>query len=195
MQVTLAEVPPPEADGRVTVRPETLGICGTDVKIFTGRVPAEYPIVIGHEMVGEGGFGARRLPVPAGRQDPDRPRGLLRRVRPVPPSAAAVVPVRRVDGTRLIGGLRRPGGGAGGSAGGGPGLGDRDGSGVAPGPGDLRPRPAVDRCLPRSGGGRGGPWRGGTADGAVAPAAGSGRRRVHPLIFQDANWLAGSAPR
>ena len=52
MQVTLAEVPPPEADGRVTVRPETLGICGTDVKIFTGRVPAEYPIVIGHEMVG-----------------------------------------------------------------------------------------------------------------------------------------------
>ncbi len=53
MQVTLAEVPPPDETGMVTVRPETLGICGTDVKIFNGLVPAQYPIVIGHEMVGE----------------------------------------------------------------------------------------------------------------------------------------------
>ncbi len=53
MHVTLAEVPPPDETGTVTVRPETLGICGTDVKIFTGLVPAQYPIVIGHEMVGE----------------------------------------------------------------------------------------------------------------------------------------------
>ncbi|HEX2370329.1 MAG TPA: alcohol dehydrogenase catalytic domain-containing protein [Acidimicrobiia bacterium] len=53
MQVNLADVPPPDETGTVTVRPETLGICGTDVKIFTGLVPAQYPIVIGHEMVGE----------------------------------------------------------------------------------------------------------------------------------------------
>ncbi len=37
----------------VTVIPETLGICGTDLKIFTGRIPAQFPIVPGHEMVGE----------------------------------------------------------------------------------------------------------------------------------------------
>ena len=53
MQVTIAEVPPPEEAGMVTVIPETLGICGTDLKIFTGRIPAQYPIVPGHEMVGE----------------------------------------------------------------------------------------------------------------------------------------------
>ena len=32
---------------------ETVGICGTDVKILSGGIPVSYPRVMGHEMVGE----------------------------------------------------------------------------------------------------------------------------------------------
>ena len=32
---------------------ETVGICGTDVKILSGVIPVGYPRVMGHEMVGE----------------------------------------------------------------------------------------------------------------------------------------------
>lgn len=35
------------------VRVETVGICGTDVKILSGGIPISYPRVMGHEMVGE----------------------------------------------------------------------------------------------------------------------------------------------
>ena len=35
------------------VRVETVGICGTDVKILSGGIPVSYPRVMGHEMVGE----------------------------------------------------------------------------------------------------------------------------------------------
>ena len=35
------------------VRVETVGICGTDVKILSGTIPVSYPRVMGHEMVGE----------------------------------------------------------------------------------------------------------------------------------------------
>ncbi len=35
------------------VRVETVGICGTDVKILSGGIPVTYPRVMGHEMVGE----------------------------------------------------------------------------------------------------------------------------------------------
>ena len=35
------------------VRIDMVGICGTDLKIFSGGVPVDYPRIMGHEMVGE----------------------------------------------------------------------------------------------------------------------------------------------
>jgi 2-desacetyl-2-hydroxyethyl bacteriochlorophyllide A dehydrogenase len=43
----------PSADGEdVVVRIRAIGICGTDLSIFSGKVPVDYPLVLGHEMVG-----------------------------------------------------------------------------------------------------------------------------------------------
>ena len=44
--------PQPNAD-EVLVRVSHSGICGTDLKIFTGSMPAAYPIIMGHEITGE----------------------------------------------------------------------------------------------------------------------------------------------
>ena len=42
------------ADGpEALVAVQTVGICGTDVKILSGAIPVGYPRVMGHEMVGE----------------------------------------------------------------------------------------------------------------------------------------------
>lgn len=46
-------VAPTPADGEVLVAPRSLGICGTDRKIFSGAIPVAYPRVLGHEIVGE----------------------------------------------------------------------------------------------------------------------------------------------
>lgn len=51
LDVTTIEAP--AADGRVLVAPRTAGICGTDLKLFTGAAPVGYPLVLGHEAVGE----------------------------------------------------------------------------------------------------------------------------------------------
>jgi L-iditol 2-dehydrogenase len=49
----LEERPEPSASGEdVVVRIRAIGICGTDVSIFGGKVPVDYPLVLGHEMVG-----------------------------------------------------------------------------------------------------------------------------------------------
>lgn len=53
--------PEPRSD-EVLVRVSNSGICGTDLKIFTGAMPASYPIIMGHEIAGEvvsGGDDAR----------------------------------------------------------------------------------------------------------------------------------------
>ena len=43
----------PTAGGEnVVVRIRAIGICGTDLSIFSGKVPVDYPLVLGHEMVG-----------------------------------------------------------------------------------------------------------------------------------------------
>jgi 2-desacetyl-2-hydroxyethyl bacteriochlorophyllide A dehydrogenase len=48
------EMPPPQpGPGELLVRVSHSGICGTDLKIFTGGMPAACPIVMGHEIVGE----------------------------------------------------------------------------------------------------------------------------------------------
>ena len=49
----ITEIPEPDGTNRVVVRSQTVGICGTDVKVFTGKIPVDYPRVMGHEMVGE----------------------------------------------------------------------------------------------------------------------------------------------
>ena len=46
------ERPRPGA-GQVLVRVTNTGVCGTDLKIFDGAVPVKYPLIMGHEMVGQ----------------------------------------------------------------------------------------------------------------------------------------------
>jgi len=52
--VSLQDVEQPHSDtGDSIVRVTHSGICGTDLKIFTGGIPAKYPLIMGHEMIGE----------------------------------------------------------------------------------------------------------------------------------------------
>ena len=44
---------PKPGPGEVLVRVTNTGVCGTDLKIFDGAVPVNYPLIMGHEMVGE----------------------------------------------------------------------------------------------------------------------------------------------
>ena len=54
------------------VRVDTVGICGTDLSIYAGKIPVAYPRVIGHEIVGvleePGRSGLRKLTLPPGRR-------------------------------------------------------------------------------------------------------------------------------
>ena len=52
--LALADVDVPQpATGEVLVRVSHTGICGTDLKIFTGAMPAARPLIMGHEIAGE----------------------------------------------------------------------------------------------------------------------------------------------
>ena len=44
--------PRPE-EGQVLIRTTHAGICGSDTKIYEGKMPAIYPVIMGHEIVGE----------------------------------------------------------------------------------------------------------------------------------------------
>ena len=44
---------PASGEGQVLVRITHVGICGTDTKIYDGGILANYPVVMGHEGVGE----------------------------------------------------------------------------------------------------------------------------------------------
>jgi 2-desacetyl-2-hydroxyethyl bacteriochlorophyllide A dehydrogenase len=58
--LALADVARPEVpSGHVLVRITHSGLCGTDLKIYKGAMPAQYPLIMGHEMVGEVAEGAR----------------------------------------------------------------------------------------------------------------------------------------
>ena len=52
--LSLAQVedPAPIAAGAL-IRVTHTGVCGTDLKIFNGAIPVQYPRIMGHEMVGE----------------------------------------------------------------------------------------------------------------------------------------------
>jgi 2-desacetyl-2-hydroxyethyl bacteriochlorophyllide A dehydrogenase len=51
--IEITDVQEPLAEGSVLVRSGQVGICGTDVKILAGKIPVEYPRIMGHEMVGD----------------------------------------------------------------------------------------------------------------------------------------------
>ena len=52
--VELENVERPHLDGGDSIiRVTHSGVCGTDFKIFTGGIPARYPLIMGHEMIGE----------------------------------------------------------------------------------------------------------------------------------------------
>ena len=52
--LALSDVARPEVPaGHVLVRITHSGLCGTDLKIYKGAIPAQYPLIMGHEMVGE----------------------------------------------------------------------------------------------------------------------------------------------
>lgn len=52
--LALSEVVEPRSrPGHVLVRITHSGLCGTDLKIYKGAIPAQYPLIMGHEMVGE----------------------------------------------------------------------------------------------------------------------------------------------
>jgi 2-desacetyl-2-hydroxyethyl bacteriochlorophyllide A dehydrogenase len=58
--LALGEAAQPQVPaGHVLVRITHSGLCGTDLKIFRGAIPARYPLIMGHEMVGEVLDGAR----------------------------------------------------------------------------------------------------------------------------------------
>jgi len=50
--VEIAEVPEPSSDHLYEVVVDQVGICGTDTKILSGKIPVRYPRIMGHEMVG-----------------------------------------------------------------------------------------------------------------------------------------------
>ena len=53
-ELALDEVSRPKAGaGQVLIRVTHTGICGTDLKIFSGAIPVKYPRIMGHEMIGE----------------------------------------------------------------------------------------------------------------------------------------------
>lgn len=51
--IEVTDVPEPGATDMVVVRALQVGICGTDSKILAGKIPVDYPRIMGHEMVGE----------------------------------------------------------------------------------------------------------------------------------------------
>jgi len=52
--LVLDEVSRPGAGtGQVLIRVTHSGVCGTDLKIYSGAIPVKYPRIMGHEMIGE----------------------------------------------------------------------------------------------------------------------------------------------
>jgi threonine dehydrogenase-like Zn-dependent dehydrogenase len=64
--VTVRDVARPAVDGRALVQVGQAGLCGTDIKIASGRIPVAVPRVMGHEMTGWVAEPGPRQVVPAG---------------------------------------------------------------------------------------------------------------------------------
>jgi alcohol dehydrogenase len=51
--LALRELPLPSiGPHEALLRPELVGVCGTDCKILAGSIPVPYPLILGHEIVG-----------------------------------------------------------------------------------------------------------------------------------------------
>jgi L-iditol 2-dehydrogenase len=64
--IEITDVPEPDPGNSVLVRVGQVGICGTDSKILAGKIPVEYPRIMGHEMVGEVVTAPEGSPFPTG---------------------------------------------------------------------------------------------------------------------------------
>lgn len=64
--IEVGDVPEPDTGSSVLVRVGQVGICGTDVKILGGKIPVDYPRIMGHEAVGEVVTAPPASPYPAG---------------------------------------------------------------------------------------------------------------------------------
>ena len=54
MNINVADYPLPSiAPDEVVIKVGACGVCGTDFHIYKGEAPANSPIIIGHEYVGE----------------------------------------------------------------------------------------------------------------------------------------------
>lgn len=51
--IEIVDLSEPVGSGSVLIRPKVVGVCGTDVKVFTGAIPVDYPRVLGHEVIAE----------------------------------------------------------------------------------------------------------------------------------------------
>lgn len=51
-RLVVRDVPTPAAEGKALVAVERAGICGTDLKIYSGAIPTKRPLVLGHEVIG-----------------------------------------------------------------------------------------------------------------------------------------------
>ena len=66
-QFAMADVADPStARGEAVVRVREVGICGSDIKYLSGKVPVGYPRILGHEVVGEVVEPGQRGLLPAG---------------------------------------------------------------------------------------------------------------------------------
>jgi len=53
-RIRLSFLPTPKRrKNEVLIEPKTVGICGTDVSVYSGNLPVKYPIVLGHEYCAE----------------------------------------------------------------------------------------------------------------------------------------------
>lgn len=64
--IELADVPEPTTDSGFLIAVHQVGICGTDTKILSGRIPVRYPRIMGHELIGEVVAGPPDSPFPTG---------------------------------------------------------------------------------------------------------------------------------
>jgi len=65
-RLEVVDVPTPSDANQVVVRIHQVGICGTDTKILSGKIPVAYPRILGHEMIGEVAAAPPNSPYPVG---------------------------------------------------------------------------------------------------------------------------------
>ena len=65
-RLEVVNVPTPSDSNQVVVRIHQVGICGTDTKILSGKIPVAYPRILGHEMIGEVAAAPPNSPYPVG---------------------------------------------------------------------------------------------------------------------------------